>query len=81
MNKKQTMMSLGCICLILTMCIVVQIRTINNANKIASRSFSNNELRDQVLRWKERYDIAYTNLQEAQKTLESVRQKAAENII
>ena len=79
MNKKQTMISLGVICLILTMCIVVQIRTINNANKVASRSFTNNDLRDQVLRWKEKYDTAYSSLQEAQRKLEDVRQKAAEN--
>ena len=79
LNKKQIAITLGCVCLLLTMSILIQIKTINNANQEVARTFTNNELRDQVLRWKERYENAYSSLQTAEKTLESVRQTATEN--
>lgn len=79
MNKKQIALTLGCICLLLTLGICVQIKTINNANGVASQSLSDNDLRDQVLKWKEKYDTAYASLQEAETKLETVRTKATEN--
>lgn len=79
MNKKQIAISLGCICLLLTMAIFIQIKTINNTNKVASLSLTDNDLRDQVLKWKEKYDNAYSDLQNANKKLEDVRQLATEN--
>ena len=65
MNKKQIAITLGIMCLILTMTIVIQIKAANNANKLVSPSFSNNDLRNQVLKWKERYDSTYATLQSA----------------
>ncbi len=79
MNKKQIAITLGCVCLLLTMSIFIQIKTINNANKEVTKTLTNNDLRDQVLRWKEKYDNAYASLQSAEKTLEQVRQSATEN--
>ncbi len=79
MNKKQIAITLGIMCLILTMGTVVQVRTINSANQIVAQSFADNELRDQVLRWKERYDTTYANLQNAEKKLEEVRETASAN--
>ena len=79
MNKKQIAITLGIMCLILTMGIIVQIRTINSTNKVVSQSFTSNDLRDQVLRWKERYDELYEELQEAQDTLEETRNEASKN--
>lgn len=79
MNKKQIAITLGIMCLILTMMIVVQVKTTNNSNKLVSQSLTNNDLRDQVLRWKERYDVTYAALQASEKRLEQVRQNAGEN--
>lgn len=79
MNKKQTAITLGIVCLILTMFVVIQIRTTNNANKVVSQTFTSNDLRNQVLKWKERYDITYAELQSSEKKLENVRQQASEN--
>lgn len=79
MNKKQIAITLGIICLLLVASIFVQIKTISNANMVASRSLTNNDLRDQVLRWKERYDSVYNNLEEANLKLEKTRQLATEN--
>ena len=79
MNKKQIAITLGIVCLILTMFVVIQIRTTNNANKVVSQTFTSNDLRNQVLKWKERYDITYAELQSSEKKLENVRQQASEN--
>ena len=79
MNKKQIAIALGVMCMILTLTLVVQIRTTNNANQVVSQTFTSNDLRDQVLKWKERYDYTYSELQTAEKRLEEIRQKASEN--
>ena len=79
MNKKQIAITLGIVCLILTMFVVIQIRTTNNANKVVSQTFTSNDLRNQVLKWKERYDTTYAELQSSEKKLENVRQQASEN--
>lgn len=79
MNKKQIAKTLGIMCFILTFAISVQIRTMNNANSTASQTLSDNELRDNVLRWKERYDNLSKDLEEAEKKLEKVRQMATKD--
>ena len=79
MNKKQIAITLGIMCLILTLGTVVQIKTIKGTSQIVSQGFADNELRDQVLRWKERYDTTYNNLQSAEKKLEEVRKTASAN--
>lgn len=79
MNKKQIAKTLGIMCFILTFAISVQIRTMNNANSTASQTLSDNELRDNVLRWKERYDNLSEDLEKAEKKLEQVRQLATQD--
>ena len=79
MNKRQIAITLGIVCLILTMAIIVQVRTTRKSNQIVSQSLANDDLRDQVLKWKEKYDIAYSDLEDAEERLESIRQSATEN--
>lgn len=79
MNKKQIAIALGVMCMILTLILVIQIRTTDTANQVVSQTFTSNDLRDQVLKWKERYDYTYSELQNAEKKLEQVRQEASEN--
>lgn len=79
MNKKQIAIALGVMCMILTLTLVVQIRTTNSANQVVSQTFTSNDLRDQVLKWKEKYDYTYSELQTSEKRLEEVRQWASEN--
>ena len=76
MNKKVISLTMGILCLLLTMAIVIQIKTVNNANQVANRSLTDNSLRDQVLRWKERYDNIFSDLENANKRLEAVRKVA-----
>jgi uncharacterized protein YlxW (UPF0749 family) len=61
------------------MAIVIQVRTVTSSNKVVSQSLVNNDLRDQVLKWKEKYDVAYQELQNSQKKLEEARQSASSN--
>lgn len=79
MNRKQIAITLGIMCLILTMMIVMQLKTTKSSNKVVAQSLANDNLRDQVLRWKERYDVTYSALQASEKKLEQVRQKVSEN--
>lgn len=79
MNKKQIALTLGIMCLILTICLVVQIRTMNQASSTASQTLSDNGLRDEVLRWKEKYDNVYIELKKVEDDLEKVRQAATQN--
>ena len=79
MNKKQIAITLGVMCLLLTVALCVQIRTMNSANSTVSQTLADNELRDQVLRMKDRYDESLRNLENAQKELEQVRVEATQN--
>lgn len=71
--------TLGVVCFVLTMAIAIQIKTTNNLNSAAAQTLEENELRDQVLRTKEKYDNAYADLQEAIKRLEEVRINATKD--
>lgn len=44
-----------------------------------SQSSTENKLRDEVLKWKEKYDNAYKDLAQSEKTLEDERKKATQN--
>lgn len=79
MNKKQIAITLGIMCLILTCAIAIQIRTMNSASSTASRTLADNVLRDNVLKWKEKYDNLSGELKKAEKKLEEVRQAATQN--
>ena len=79
MKKKQVAMTLGIMCIMLTSGICIQVRTMNNASTTASGNLSDNELRDNVLKWKEKYDNVSAELKKAEKNLEKVRQRATQN--
>ena len=79
MNKRQISITLGIMCLLLTIAICVQIKTMNSANSTVTQTLEDNALRDEVLKMKERYDNAYQELGQAQKKLEEVRQSASKN--
>ena len=50
MSKKNIAMSLGVMCFALTIAIVVQYKTVSDANKATGNSI-NGELKTEVLRW------------------------------
>ena len=73
MNKKQIAITLGIMCFILTVAICVQLKTVENTTATASQSLKENGLRDEVLKWKERYDNVYGELTKSNKDLEEIR--------
>ena len=77
MNKKVVSATLGIMCLILTVAIIVQYKTVKDANKVTGASGVNSELKSEVLIWKEKYDEAYKKLETSEKELEKQREEAS----
>lgn len=78
MNKKRISIILCIMCFALTIAIIVQYKTIKNANKIVG-STVNDELKTEVLRWKEKYEESYENLDKLEEILEEKRKIAISN--
>ena len=79
MNNKKIAITLGTVCLALTMAIVVQINTIDKTSKTVALGFSKNDLRDEVLKWKEKFDRSTEELDNAEKQLAKIRTDSAKN--
>lgn len=79
MNKKQVAITLGIMCFLLAIGIAIQIRTITSTNSTVTQTLAENGLRDEVLRWKERYDNLYEQLEKEEKNLEIIREQAAQD--
>lgn len=74
MKKKQIAVTLGVMCLVLTLGIMIQLKTTENLETTAGSSLRENSLRDEVLKWKEQYDRIYGELEQKEKQLEKERQ-------
>lgn len=79
MNKKVISLILGLMCVLLSYGIAAQIKTINGTGSTMSTNAKENELRDAVLKAKEKYDNLYYELEEAENTLEIERTNATQN--
>ena len=79
MNKKSISLVLGIMCLLLTYGIVVQIKTVNGTGTAVATTSSENELRDAVLKAKEKYDNLYDELERMEKRLETERANSTQN--
>ena len=79
-NKNRISVVLGIMCFALTLGICIQIKTVTGSNSIAGENKGkNDELRAEVLRYKERYDNKYKDLERAEKELEKERQNSTQN--
>lgn len=74
MKKIHVAITIGIMCFLLTIGIIIQVNTINEAGNTIGTSKLNDNLKDEVLRWKERYDSTYSVLLKEQTELESVRE-------
>ena len=79
MNKQSISLVLGLMCIVLTFGIVVQIRTVNGNGTTVSTNSRENELRDAVLRAKEKYDNLYEELEKMESQLETERTDSTKN--
>lgn len=76
-DKIKISILLGIMCFFLTLGIVVQINTVSNSSTTVGKTLVENELRDSVLRWKQKYDNAYKELEKKEAELDSLREKVA----
>lgn len=76
-NKLKIGIILGIMCCFLTGGIITQIKTVQNSPTTVGKTQTENELRDSVLRWKEKYENAYEKLEKKEKELEKLREQVA----
>lgn len=68
---------LGVMCFFLTAGIVIQMNTVSKSTTTVGKTLVENELRDSVLRWKQKYETAYENLQKKEIELDSLREQVS----
>lgn len=78
MKKNTIAFLLGMMCFILTMAIVLQYKTVKQATLVAGTA-TNSELKTELLKWKEKYEITYEEWERADDILESKREIAISN--
>lgn len=78
-NKKTISMVLGLMCFALTIGICVQVRTVKESNSTVSQNYEENNLRAEVLKYKEKYDNKYKDLEKAEAELEKERENSTQN--
>ena len=79
MLKNKDAITFGIICLILTIGICVQIKTVNISGTTTSTNKQLNNLKTQVLRMKERCDEIYEKIDVSQNELEKTRKNVTSN--
>lgn len=79
MDRNKVAITLGIVCIILTIAICVQVNTIQSANTTVSQTFAEDNLRDEVLKWKEKYDNITEELNKAEKNLAKIREESTQN--
>jgi len=79
MNRKTISLILGLMCMLLTLGISIQIKTINGTGTTISTNAKENELRDAVLKSKEKYDNLYKDLEKIEEQLEIERTNSTQN--
>lgn len=78
-NNRKISIIFGVISCLLVIGIVIQIKTIMGINSPVLKVIADNELRDEVLRWKDRYDTTLKQLEKSEKRLDGVRKKITQN--
>ena len=79
MNRNKVAITLGLVCIVLTIAIVVQMNTIKGTSSTVAQTLTEDGLRDEVLKAKEKYDNTFKELENAEKELAKVREKATQN--
>lgn len=79
LNKKTISAVLGVMCFALTAAICIQIKTVKESNSTVSGNYEENNLRAEVLKYKERYDNQIKELERAETELEKEREDSTKN--
>lgn len=79
MNKKVICLVLGLMCVILTVGIAIQMKTVRSFGTTVGLTSEQSELKDEILKTKEKYDNLYKSLEELEAKLEVERNNATSN--
>lgn len=79
MKNWKIALTFAIVCCVLTMAISIQLKTIDNTNSTVTQTLTSNDLRDQVLKWKEKYDKAAADLEKSEVNLENIRLQSTQN--
>ena len=79
MQKKEAAIIIGGICFVLVLAIVIQIKTVNSNNSIVLQTQSNDNLRDDLLKIREKYDNMSLELARQEKILEETRKRSTQD--
>lgn len=77
MNNKKVGILLGFVCMLLTIGICVQVKTVNESSTGVGKTKTENELRNSALKWKEKYEQIYKEEEEKEKELEDLRSEVS----
>ena len=80
-KRDYSSITLGVMCAMLTTATVIQLNTIYNANQIVGSTYSENELRNEVLKWQEKYENIYNDIEKAEIELAKSRELASKDNI
>ena len=72
-SKLRIAIILGIMCCFLTAGICIQMKTVKSSTTTVGKTQAENELRDSVLRWKEKYENANKKLEDKEEQLEDLR--------
>ena len=78
-NKNKISLVLGIMCFALTVGICIQVKTVRNSNSTVSQSYTENNLRAEVLKYKEKYDNQLKEIEKLDKELDNEIEKATQN--
>ena len=78
-NKNKISLVLGIMCFALTAGICIQVKTVKNASLTVSQNYEENNLRAEVLKYKERYDNLLKEIENVDVELQKEIDKATEN--
>lgn len=79
MRERNIAIILGILCFLLTVGICVQVKTVTNSSTSVGKTYTENELRDSVLKWQEKYEEALATLETKEAKLDKLRENAAES--
>ena len=76
---KKGQIAIGIVCVFLAAAITLQVRTMAGMDSAVSETFANDELRDKLLAWEERYEAITKDLEKSNKELVEVRKDFTHN--
>ena len=77
MKQGKIALLLGVMCMLLTIGICVQIKTVNDSSTAVGKTQAENELRNSVLKWKERYEAIYEEENVKEEELSKLREQVS----